>query len=81
MNRFEDEIAAAVKTLVAVEYKALIESITPEAARKFKRLVSDLQRELRVIRQSQLTIVVDRAHQGQAMNYQTPDEGRRIELS
>ncbi|MET0437073.1 MAG: hypothetical protein ABW043_06225 [Devosia sp.] len=81
MSRFEDEIAAAVDKLVAVEFTTLIESITPEAACKFQRLVSDLQRELRVMRQAQLTIVVDRTHQGRPMSYESPDEGRRIELS
>lgn len=81
MSRFEDEIAAAVDKLVAIEFQTLIESINPEAARKFQGLVSDLQRELRVIRQAQVTIVIDRAHQGKPMAYQTPDEGRRIELS
>lgn len=81
MTRFEDEIRAAVEKLIAVEFKVLGESIAPEAARKFQRLVGDLQRELRVIRQAQVTVVVDRAHQGEPMTYQTPDEGRRIELS
>lgn len=81
MSRFEDEIRAAVDRLVAIEFKALGETLDPTAARKFQRLVGDLQRELRIIRQAQVTIIVDRAHQGRPMIYDTPDEGRRIELS
>lgn len=75
------EIRTAVEKLIAVEFKVLGESIAPEAARKFQRFIGDLQRELRLIGQAQLTIVVDRAHQGRPMSYQTPDEGRRIGLS
>lgn len=81
MSRFEDEIRAAVDRLVAIEFKALGDSLDPNAARKLQTLVGDLERELRVIRQAQVTIVVDRAHQGKPMSYQTPDEGRRFEMT
>lgn len=81
MTRFEDKIRDAIERLIATEFKTLGASIAPDAARKFQKLVGDLQRELRIIRQAQVTIVVDRAHQGGPMSYQTPDEGQRIELS
>lgn len=81
MSRFEDEIRISIQKLIAVEFKAVGDSIVPEAARKFQKLVGDLERELRILRKSQVTIVVDRAHQGDPMIYETPDEGRRVELS
>ena len=34
-----------------------------------------------ILRQSQITIVVDRAHQGEPMAYHTPDQGHRVELT
>jgi hypothetical protein len=81
MSRFEDDIRAAIDRLVAVEFKTLGGSLDPEAARKLQRLVRDLEQELRVIRQAQVTIVIDRAHQGKPMSYQTPDQGRRFEMT
>ena len=44
MSRFEDEIGAAVEKFVAIEFKALKVNLTPDAARKFQKLVGDLQR-------------------------------------
>jgi hypothetical protein len=61
MSRFEDQIAAAVEKLIASEFAAL-GKITPKSALRFQKLVGDLQRELRIIGQAQVTIVVDRAH-------------------
>jgi hypothetical protein len=81
MSRFEDKIRAAIDRLVAVESKALGDSLDPEAARKLQKLVRDLEQELRVIRQAQVTTVIDRAHQGKPMSYETPDEGRRFEMT
>jgi polysaccharide pyruvyl transferase WcaK-like protein len=82
MSRFEDGIRAAVEKLIAMELIAFKESVDPETKRKFRKLVDDLERELRTIRKAQVTIVVDdRAHEGDPMTYDTPDEGRRVEVS
>jgi hypothetical protein len=46
-----------------------------------RKLISDWHKILSNARRSQITFVVDRAHQGGPLRHQTPNDGERFELS
>ena len=46
-----------------------------------KTFLADMNKVLRNFRRTQLTFVVDRAHQGAPIKHDTPNDGERIELS
>lgn len=53
----------------------------PEKALDVRKTLSDMAQILRSFRRTQITFVVDRAHQGPPIKHETPNDGERIELS
>jgi hypothetical protein len=54
---------------------------TTESVLDVRKFVSDMNKMLRNFRRTQITFIVDRAHQGPPVRHQTPNDGERIELS
>lgn len=72
MNRkFQDVFSGAVTNTVA----------QPQTTLDVRKMVGEWDKVLRNARRTQITFVVDQAHQGGPLKHQTPNDGERIEMS
>lgn len=87
MDRDEDRIGKAIEAMMrrevdrAVTGGACTNTTAQPSTLDVKTFTANMQKVLRNFRRTQLTFVVDRAHQGGPITHATPNDGDRIELS
>lgn len=83
----EDRIGKAIEAMMRREIDSAFmggctnSSAAPtEGVLDAKTFIANMDKVLRNFRRTQLTFVVDRAHQGAPIRHDTPNDGERIEL-
>jgi hypothetical protein len=82
----EDRIGKAIEAMMQREIeRAFTDSTqtsttTQPTTLDAKTFIANMDKVLRNFRRTQLTFVVDRAHQGPPVRHDTPNDGERIEL-
>jgi hypothetical protein len=84
----EDRIGKAIEAMMRREIDSAFFGTSTtntapaaESVLDAKTFIANMDKVLRNFRRTQLTFVVDRAHQGAPIRHDTPNDGERIELS
>lgn len=84
----EDRIGRAIKAMMRRDMAAAFtgactnsNAVPTESVLDAKTFIANMDKILRNFRRTQLTFVMDRAHQGPPVRHETPSDGVRIELS
>lgn len=83
----EDRIGNAIEAMMRRDIERAFmgnctntNTVPSESTLDAKTFVANMDKVLRNFRRTQLTFIVDRAHQGAPIRHQTPNDGERIEL-